>query len=257
MMTIIDGKSEVEGSQVMPKDWKRMVFDRVSFRYRDKWVLKNFSLVIMRNDRIGIVGKSGSGKSTVAKLLLGLYTPTRGRILVDGIDLNAFTRHSRVRQIGAVLQDAEVFNDTLARNIAVGMAVNTDRVNAAIRDSGLQSVVNRLPRGHKTVIGEKGYCFSGGERQRLGIARALYRDVPCIIFDEATSSLDTATERDVQRAVDALQKTVLIIAHRLSTLKNMDRIVVMQKGRIVEDGTFEQLTQRRGIFAQLHAQARA
>ncbi|MBI3334148.1 ABC transporter ATP-binding protein [Candidatus Pacearchaeota archaeon] len=239
----------------VPSDWKSIRFENVDFTYKNKKVLRNFYLIIRRGERIGIVGRSGCGKSTLVKLLLGLYTPQKGRITIDGIPLERFKHSSLTAILSVVLQDSEMFAMTLEDNITI----SSDRKDAyllskAIKVAELAAVIARMPAKLKTLIGEKGYKVSGGERQRVGIARAVYKDTSMLVLDEATSHLDSKTEAAIQaHLTHELQgKTFLIVAHRLSTLKNVDTIYVMEHGRIIEHGSFKQLIAKRGAFHQLY-----
>jgi ATP-binding cassette subfamily B protein len=227
----------------------------VGFRYGCRSsVLSGVSLRIPAGRTVAVVGESGSGKSTLLKLLLGFYAPTEGRILLDGTDLRDFEVSSLRDRIGLVAQDPFIFNGTVRENIALGRpGAALDEVIAAARAAGLDEFIAALPERYETVIGERGANLSGGQRQRLAIARALLRRPELLIFDEATSHLDTATERAIQESLrTALAgKTVVLVAHRLSTVRNADHIYVLHQGRIVEDGTHRQLLARGGRYASL------
>lgn len=256
-MTIlgIDILEKDEHLKEFPKNWKKIEFKNIDFRYKDKLILSDFNLLIKRNDKIGVVGKSGCGKSTLTKLLLKLYKPEKGKLLIDGQDLNLFSQKSITKAFGIVMQDSEMFNFSLLENISITETnINTRRLIESIKISQLEFVIKRLPKGLDSLMGEKGYKLSGGERQRVGIARAIYKNSPMIIFDEATSALDSETENKIQKEVDSKlkNKTLILIAHRLSTLKKMNRIIVMEKGKIVEDGTFKDLIKKKGLFFKLH-----
>jgi ATP-binding cassette subfamily B protein len=203
---------------------------------------------------VAIVGESGSGKSTLLKLLLGYYAPTEGRILVDGTDLGDFELAELRGGIGLVAQDPFIFNGTLRENIALGRPGATlEEVMQAARAAGLEEFIAALPQRYETVVGERGANLSGGQRQRLAIARALLRRPEILIFDEATSHLDTATERAIQANLKAALagKTVVLVAHRLSTIKDADLIYVLHKGRVVEQGTHRELLAAGGVYAEL------
>jgi len=238
----------------VPKNWKTIEFLNITFKYKHHSVLNNFNLKINRNDEIGIVGRSGCGKSTLTKLILGLYKPQKGRILIDGKDLREYKHKSITDTIGIVLQESEMFNTSLLENVTISSVKNDFKAfNKAIRIAQLSDLIRKLPKGANTLIGEKGYHLSGGERQRIGIARAIYKDSAFLVLDEATSSLDSKTESLIQKSIDKhlSNKTLLIIAHRFSTLRNVDKIIVMENGRIIEQGTYKELLKNKGRFYQL------
>ena len=256
LMIILGLESRDETNlKLFPKNWKKIEFKDVSFKYKDKLVLKNFNLTINRNDKIGLVGRSGSGKSTIIKLLIGLYKPSEGDILVDGKTINQFNSDSVKESISIVLQDSEVFNMSMYENLTLMQKKkNGILIKNAVQISELLPIIKRLPQGIDTPIGEKGYQMSGGERQRLGIARALCRDSPIIIFDEATSALDSKTESKIQSAIDTklTNKTTITIAHRLSTLKKSNKIIVLKSGKVIESGSYNQLIKNKGLFYDLY-----
>jgi ATP-binding cassette subfamily B protein len=203
------------------------------------------------------VGRSGSGKTTMAKCLAGLLEPTDGTIQFDGLDLKTLNYRDLRRQIGFVLQDSYVFADTIGRNIAFGDdEPDMTRVTWAAQAASAQEFIDRLPFGYDTRIGETGIALSGGQKQRIAIARAIYHKPPILVFDEATSSLDTESERAVQENIDALLRgrTSFVIAHRLSTVRNADKIIVLERGRLVEQGTHEELMRRQGLYYYLASQ---
>jgi len=204
---------------------------------------------------VGIVGPSGSGKSTFAKLVQRLYVPESGRVLVDGMDLAMADPAWLRRQVGVVLQESVLFNRSVRDNIALAdPAIAMERVVAAARLAGAHDFILELPEGYDTVVGERGSTLSGGQRQRIAIARAVVGDPRVLIFDEATSALDYESERVIQQNMQAIARgrTVLIIAHRLSTVRAMDRIITLDGGRVVEDGTHESLIGTAGRYASLH-----
>ncbi|MGY4884369.1 MAG: ABC transporter ATP-binding protein [Nanobdellota archaeon] len=254
LMTILGEdifNNESDGDLEIPSNWKNIEFKNISFKYKDKKVLNNFNLIIRRGEKIGIVGKSGCGKSTLTKLLLGLYKIKQGGIYIDGVNINKFKKSSVTNTITAVLQDSEMFDMTLAENISIStLKKNKNLLEKAIKISSLEDMIIKLPKGLSTLLGEKGYRVSGGERQRVGIARAIYKNSPVLILDEATSHLDSKTEQKIQESIsnELNDKTLIIIAHRLSTLKNVDRIIVMKDGKIVEEGKFEELIKKGGVF---------
>jgi ATP-binding cassette subfamily B protein len=234
----------------------------VSFKYGCRAnVLEKVNLRIPAGKTVAIVGESGSGKSTLLKLLLGYYGPTEGRILVDGTDLGDFELAELRGGIGLVAQDPFIFNGTLRENIGLGRPGATlEEVMQAARAAGLEEFIAALPQRYETVIGERGANLSGGQRQRLAIARALLRRPEILIFDEATSHLDTATERAIQANLKTALagKTVVLVAHRLSTIKDADLIYVLHKGRVVEEGTHRELLAGGGVYAELcHCQTDA
>jgi subfamily B ATP-binding cassette protein HlyB/CyaB len=232
-------------------------FDHVTFRYRPdgQEVLADVSIEIPAGQMVGIVGPSGSGKSTLTKLVQRLYVPERGRVTVDGIDLSLVDPAWLRRQVGVVLQENVLFSGTVRENIALtdpGMPM--DRVVQAAKLAGAHEFILGLPEGYDAIIGERGNSLSGGQRQRIAIARALINDPRILIFDEATSALDYESERIIQDNMRAIAKnrTVLIIAHRLSTVRMTDRIITIEGGRVVEDGTHDELLGRGGRYAKLH-----
>jgi ATP-binding cassette, subfamily B, bacterial MsbA len=233
-------------------------FQQVSLRYDNQAVhaVAGIDLTIKSGEVVALVGSSGSGKSTLVSLLPRFYEPTGGRIVLDGLPLAAYTLQSLRAHIGIVSQDVVLFDDTIRNNIAFGRTGAADAdVQEAARLAYAHEFIQRLPLGYDTVIGERGLKLSGGERQRLAIARAILRDPPILILDEATSALDTESERVVQLALANLMKnrTTLVIAHRLSTVQNADRIVVLHHGTIAEAGTHEELLRRGGLYKRLHA----
>jgi len=202
---------------------------------------------------IALVGESGSGKSTIASLLLRFRAPTEGTIEVDGIDYWEFSPATWHQNVAVVEQEAFLFHDTLANNIGYGFPdVTRDAIRLAVNRAHLDDVVTRLPDGLETIVGERGTMLSGGQRQRLAIARALVRDPKILILDEATSALDSISEKQVQAAIRDAQegRTVVVIAHRLSTIRHADHIVVLSQGRVVEQGTWEELENLNGTFSR-------
>jgi subfamily B ATP-binding cassette protein MsbA len=230
-------------------------FRNVSFSYPTGLpVLDSLSLTIKKGEIIALVGPSGSGKTTIAQLLLRFYDPTEGAVLIDGHDFRQVTLHSLRQQTAVVTQETHLFNDTVYSNIAYGKPNATrDEVEAAAKAAYAHDFISAFQNGYDTIIGERGARVSGGEKQRIAIARALLKNPAILILDEATSALDTASEQMVQRALDRLLegRTVLMIAHRLSTVRRADRIVVLEKGRIKEVGSHEQLLDHKGAYHQL------
>lgn len=239
-----------------------IVLDHIDFRYKsaEAPLYDDFSLAIAPGERVALVGPTGSGKSTFVKLVQRLYDLDGGRILIDGQDISKVTQGSLRRAIAAVPQDPALFHRSIAENIAYGRpgASHEDIVEAAKR-ARAHDFITHLPRGYDTLVGERGVKLSGGERQRVAIARAFLAGAPILVLDEATSSLDVETEREVQAASEALMagRTTIVIAHRLSTIRGADRILVFDQGRIVEEGRHADLLARGGVYARLHAIAEA
>ena len=234
-----------------------IVFDKVAFQYEDgeSKVLKNIDFTINKGSVVALVGASGSGKSTLADLIPRFFEPTEGSIKLDKIDIKDVRIKSLRKLMGIVTQETILFNDTISGNIAYGqMEIDPRKIHSAAEAANASEFIDSLPEGYNTVIGEKGVRLSGGQRQRLAIARALLKDPPILILDEATSSLDTESEKYVQEAIDNLMKdrTVLVIAHRLSTIVNADKIIVLDNGEIVESGTHAELLDKNGIYKKLY-----
>ncbi len=231
-------------------------YDRVSFRYPGgDQLLDQVSFRVAKGEVVALVGPSGGGKTTLVELLPRFWEPTGGEIRLDGAPIASLTRRSLRALLAVVGQDTVLFNDTVHRNIAYGRPTATrEQVARAAAAANAAEFIDRLPEGYDTVVGERGARLSGGQRQRLAIARALLRDAPILILDEATSALDTASERLVQQAIDRLMvdRTVLVIAHRLATVRHADRILVLDHGRVVEQGTHHQLHARGGLYRRLH-----
>jgi subfamily B ATP-binding cassette protein MsbA len=236
-----------------------IVLENVSFRYpgaTNGYQLSGIDLDVKAGEVVALVGPSGAGKTTLANLVPRFYDATSGRILIDGYDLRNIDLRSLREKIGIVAQDTFLFNDTVASNIAYGrQGVPMDAIERAASNALADEFIRNLPHGYDTVIGERGFKLSGGQRQRLAIARALLKDAPILILDEATSHLDTESEILVQRALANLieHRTVIVIAHRLSTIRRADKIVVLDRGRICEIGTHDDLLEQRGIYQRLHS----
>jgi ATP-binding cassette, subfamily B, bacterial MsbA len=235
---------------------REVVYERVSFRYHGgDPVLSEVSFTLPKGRVVALVGPSGAGKTTLADLLPRFHDPTSGRILMDGIPLTGLTRRSLRALMGVVSQDTVLLNDTVHANIAYGCpGAGREQVAAAARAANADGFIDALPQGYDTVLGERGTRLSGGQRQRVAIARALLRDPPILILDEATSALDTESERLVQQAIDRLmrRRTVLVIAHRLATVRDADEIVVLDAGRVIQRGTHEELFRAGGLYRRLY-----
>jgi len=244
------------GARPLPPITGRVRFEEVDFSYNEsRPALHGVSFDIEPHSTVAFVGLSGAGKTTIINLLTRFYEPTAGRISIDGIDIRQVTIDSLRSQIGLVTQDIILFNDTISHNIAYGLEeVPSDRVIQAARAARAHDFIMALPRGYDTPIGEKGGLLSNGQRQRLAIARALLKDPPILILDEATSSLDYESERLIQAALNDVMKdrTTLVIAHRLSTVRNASRIFVIDNGRIVEQGTHDELCRSDGVYRKLY-----
>ncbi len=232
----------------------KIEFKNITFRYKKRKILDNFSLKIPANKKYALVGLSGSGKTTLIKLLYRFYDPDEGKILIDGRDIREFKKESLRSEFSIVPQECVLFDDTIYNNIKFSNPKASYKdVKKAMKFAQLDRIVGILPKGDKTIVGERGIKLSGGEKQRVSIARALIANKKVLVLDEATSSLDSETERDIQRDLQSLMKgkTCIIIAHRLSTIMNADRIIVIDKGKIVQEGTHKELIKKKGIYRKL------
>lgn len=233
-----------------------LAFESVTFRYKsdEPAVIKNVSATVERGTMVAVVGPSGAGKSTLMALIARLYDPQQGRIVVDGVDLRDLDMRSWRRRVSVVTQDIFIFNDSVAHNIRFGRSdVPMERVRAAAELAAATEFIEQLPHGYDTLLGDRGVRLSGGQQQRIAIARAILADPDLLIFDEATSNLDTFTERAIQQAMEQMAKgrTVLVIAHRLSTIRRADKIIVLEAGAIVEEGSHRELLRRRGKYWEM------
>ena len=244
---------EMKGEQQSPAAGD-IRFEHVSFAYQDKEVLHDINITLPKNSLTALVGPSGSGKSTVMKLCARFYDPQKGCIFFNGVPMNEINPESLMSHISMVFQDVYLFQDTIRNNIRFGKTDATEEeIIAAAKKACCHDFIMRLPKGYDTLVGEGGCTLSGGEKQRVSIARAMLKDAQIILLDEATASLDPENEVEVQKAIDALIKghTVIAIAHRLKTIKGADQIIVLDNGQIKEKGTHETLMQAEGLYAQL------
>jgi subfamily B ATP-binding cassette protein MsbA len=260
LFDLLDSETEQDtGTRILERAAGRVEYRRVHHVYsQDKGpVLEDIDLVIEPGETVAVVGRSGSGKTTLVSLLPRFYDPSAGAVLIDGIDVRQLTLKNLRAQTSLVTQDVVLFNDTVANNIAYGCSVAAcrDALERVAAAAHALDFIRSLPNGFDTLIGDRGVLLSGGQRQRLAIARAMLKDAPILVLDEATSSLDTEAERHIQAALERLMRhrTTLVIAHRLSTIENADRIVVLQQGRIVEQGRHRELLDRGGYYARLHS----
>ena len=247
---------EKSGAEILPSFHESVEFRDVSFSYeQDEPVLHGVNLKVRRGEILAVVGPSGGGKTTLANLLPRFHDVDSGVVRIDGYDIRDVTLHSLRSQMALVTQQTILFNDTVRNNIGYGSQDCSDEdVRRAADAAFALEFIEELPDGFDTIIGESGARLSGGQRQRISIARAILKDAPILVLDEATSALDTESERKVQKALENLMKnrTTIVIAHRLSTIKNADRIIVMQNGRLVEEGSHEQLLQAHGVYEGLY-----
>ena len=257
ILEILDYENPIKEREnsVVIKDFTTAIsLNNVTFAYADLPVLTNFSLEVPKGKTVALVGQSGSGKSTIANLITRFYDVNEGVILIDGVDVKDMQTASLRKLIGVVSQDSILFNDTIKNNLLIGKPDATDEeLITAAKIANAYEFINDLPQGFDTNIGDAGSKLSGGQKQRLSIARAVLKNPPIMVLDEATSALDTESERLVQNALENMMKhrTSIVIAHRLSTIQNADLIVVMQKGRIIEQGTHTELIQKNGMYKRL------
>ncbi len=243
-----------EGKRPFPTSWSMLTIGDLSFSYESTPVLEHISLSVRRGERVGIVGLSGAGKSTLFKLLLKEHEATIGNIHLDDVPLIDIDRRDYLRSVAAVLQDTEVFNYTLRENITIARPDGTEaELQEALAVAHVQDFLHKLPKGLDTIIGEKGFRLSGGEKQRVGLARAIFKRPQLLLLDEATSHLDIESERSIQDSLQHVFRSVtaIVIAHRLTTIQQMDRILVLEQGHILESGSFAELLAANGRFATL------
>jgi ATP-binding cassette subfamily B protein len=231
-------------------------FEDVSFRYGETWTLRDINLVVPAGTRTAIVGETGAGKTTLGYLVARLYEPQEGRVTIDGVDVRDASLESLAATVGVVSQETYLFHATVRENLRFARPEASDEeIEDAARTARIHELIASLPEGYDTIVGERGYRFSGGEKQRMAIARTVLRNPPVLVLDEATSSLDTQTEAAVQAELERLAegRTTITIAHRLSTVRDADQIVVLDRGSIVERGRHEELLERGGAYAALVA----
>jgi ATP-binding cassette subfamily B protein len=246
---------DVDGAKKIEVKEGEIIFNDITFGYsKDRNVFENLNVKINAHQKIGLVGYSGSGKSTFNNLILRLFDVQKGEILIDGQDIKTITQESLHKQIAVIPQEPMLFHRSVMENIRYGKLDATDEeVYEAARLAMAHAFIERLPQGYQSLVGERGVKLSGGQRQRIAIARAVLKNAPILLMDEATSALDSVTEKAIQTILDNLisQKTVLIIAHRLSTISHLERILVFHEGKIVEDGTHHELLEVNGYYAKM------
>ncbi|MCC6277977.1 MAG: ATP-binding cassette domain-containing protein [Oligoflexia bacterium] len=238
-----------------PQPWKKLQFENVSFSYGDRVILDGVNFEVSRGEIVALVGPSGAGKTTLVNLLLRFFDVTGGAIKADDIDLRCFPLSDLRSQFAMVNQDVFLFNESVRDNVSSGQASTDESIKRALQVANALAVVDGLPHGLDSLVGDRGTKLSGGERQRISIARAVFKNAPILILDEATSSLDSKSEREVQEALDHLVegRTTFVIAHRLSTIQKADRILVLDQGKIVEQGTHDELIKKNGLYQHLHS----
>jgi len=246
---------QAEGAAKLLPVKESIEFKDVSFKYVDEYAIKDISFKVTSGAIIAFVGPSGAGKTTLVNLIARFYDPSKGSVRIDDTDIKEVDLKSLRNQIGIVTQETILFNDSIASNISYGsVSSNMDKIIEAAKTANAHDFIMKMPNGYDSVIGERGFRLSGGEKQRLAIARAVFKNPPILIFDEATSQLDSENEKFVQEAIDRLMvgRTVFVIAHRLSTIKHADTIVVMENGKIMDQGKHDDLMERAGLYKKLY-----
>ena len=255
IFAMLDKKTSVKdtGTEVFEGIKGHIELRNISFSYGDKSILRDINLTVKKGEKLGIVGHTGAGKTTLIGLILRLYEPVSGEIFIDGQEIKSFTLKSVREKTGLVTQEPILFYDTIKKNISFSDNPDAGKLERALQISGLKGFVEKLPAGCETMVGERGATLSGGQKQLLSIARAIYKDPDILILDEATASLDSSSEKLLKKAMDKIMegRTVFIIAHRLSTLKDADRIIFLRDGKIEEEGNHEELFKKQGAYFQL------
>jgi ATP-binding cassette subfamily B protein/subfamily B ATP-binding cassette protein MsbA len=255
---ILDNKNtvaEIENAKPFPRDWKQIKYKNVSFKYGADWILRNVNLEINRGQSVAFVGESGSGKSTIVNLLERFYDPVEGEILIDDININQIDLKDLRKNIALVSQDVFLFSDTIENNIHSGdFDKAKDEIIDKAKHANAHDFILKTDKGYQSPVGDRGALLSGGEKQRISLARAFFKDASILILDEATSALDSSSEKEVQKGIDELMigRTSIVVAHRLSTIQNCDCIYVVQKGQIAEQGKFVDLVKNQGEFSKFY-----
>lgn len=249
--TVVEAKSP----KPFPSDWKKIIYKNVSFKYGKELVLKNINLEIERGQSIAFVGESGSGKSTIVNLLERFYDPSEGQIFIDNININDFDLKDLRANIALVSQEVFLFSDTIENNIHSGDFTKAKlEIESKAKHANAHDFIMKMPMGYQSAVGDRGALLSGGEKQRVSLARAFFKNASILILDEATSALDSSSEKEVQKGIDELMKgrTSIVVAHRLSTIQNCDCIYVIQNGKIVEQGSFSELVKNENQFTKFY-----
>jgi len=246
--------ADIDNAPDLIVDRGKIEFKNISFKYRKNYVLRDFNLIIKPGERVGIVGLSGAGKTTLVNLLMRFYDPNRGAVFIDGQNIARVSQNSLRENISYIPQEPTMFNRTICENIEYGrVGATLKEIKAAAKEASADEFINSTEKKYNSLVGDRGIKLSGGQRQRIAIARAFLKNAPILILDEATSALDSETEIAIQKSFDKLSAghTTLVVAHRLSTLRNMDRIIVLDKGRVIESGTHNTLLRKKGTYAKL------